>query len=144
MLDTRDPILQPRKINGVWEFPVTVFADGTRIPRPQLPPVLPARCAAYSRHGASEWYAFTIVSHTFELLKRRRTNVEDPQADPIVVRRFEGLCEFLAANTDKFRTVGFADINPQEIPQSQPEQMLCGSGWRTGWRLVEQSIRRIY
>jgi hypothetical protein len=100
--------------------------------------------AALLKAFEEEWYAFTIVSHTFELLKRRRANVEDPQADSIVVKRFEGLCEFLEENTDKFRTVGFADIDPREIPDSQPDQMLSGSGWRTGWRLVEQSIRRIY
>jgi hypothetical protein len=145
-LDTQDPLLQPRKIYGIWEFPVTVFSAGTKIPRPaQITACSSSEMqAALLQAWQDEWYSFTLVSHTFELLKRRRTNIDTPQVDPIVLRRFEWLCEFLDENRDKFRTVGFADIDEQEIPQSQPERMLSCGGWRTGWRLVEQSIRRIY
>ncbi len=145
-LQTSDALLQPKKFNGVWEFPVTVFDDGAKIARPaQI-----TACSSSEMRSAlmqawnNNWHSFTIVSHTFELLKRRRKLVENPQPDSIAIKRFEWLCRFLSENTDKFQTTGFTEMDVEQIPASQPEQTLSSGPWRSGWRLVEQSIRRIY
>jgi hypothetical protein len=139
-------IFQPRQLAGVWEFPVTVFSNWAGRPRPaQITAVsFNEMRAALLQAARRKWHSFTIVSHTFEFLKRRRRHLDLPQVDPISVRRFERLCQFLAANRDTFRTVGFSDIDVRQIPGKQPERTLHSAPLHTGWRLVEQAIRRVY
>ncbi len=136
---------QPFVVNQVQVFPVSFFSDFPGHYRHvQL-------CACSSgelqttllqawRNG---FHSFVLVSHSFELLKRRRANPRNPRADWTVIRRFENLCRFLAANPDKFRTSGFTEIRPHSIPLLQPRTVLRTGPHRTLWRWVEQSIRRV-
>lgn len=77
--------------------------------------------------------SFTVVSHSFELLNRRTRAI-----NPIVRRRFEGLCRTLAA-LDGVTSGTYRDNPPPLADRSQPASaLLPASPWRTGRRLAEQ------
>jgi peptidoglycan/xylan/chitin deacetylase (PgdA/CDA1 family) len=136
---------QPVDLRGVWEFPVAVWSDGLGSNRhAQL-----CSCSSAELEGAilsawrGGWSYLVIVSHSFELLKKRRKRVADPAPDPIVVRRFSRLCEFLAENSDKFRTRHFANIDLASLQTSEPVKPLQSPAYRTAWRMAEQTRRRL-
>lgn len=88
-----------RSIGQVGEYPIAVFEDGFGRLRPaqvgacSLSEMIDALESAY-RHGETD---FVIVSHNFEMLRPGRS-----EPDWIVVRRFEGLCAYLAKHRDLF------------------------------------------
>ena len=61
-----------------------------------------------------------------------------------MVRRFDGLCRFLADNRDKFETVGFSDLDAGEGVSLRDEQPLSSSALRTAWRYGEQLAMRLW
>ena len=80
------------QIGEVVSYPITVFSDGLRRPRPAQVGAcslaeFAASMACAHRLGYEE---FVIVSHNFELLKPGTST-----PDWWVVRRFTGLCKFL-------------------------------------------------
>jgi len=126
-------------VEGVWEFPVTVFRDGRGRDRPlqigacsfeEMQDVL-------SRAAGDGWSAAVIVSHNFELMNQRRDRV-----DPIAARRFRKLCELLDRRRDLFRTAGFRDLSPASAPA--PARALGSSVGATAKRVLEQAWRRTY
>ncbi len=88
-----------RSTGQVGEYPIAVFEDGFDRLRPaqvgacSLSEMIDALESAYY-HGETD---FVIVSHNFEML---RPGCSEP--DWIVVRRFEGLCAYLAKHRDLF------------------------------------------
>jgi len=144
-LGTKGLVLQPSVMHGVYEFPVSFFRDGSgRYRHAQLVACswLELKTALFQawRQG---WYSFVIVSHSFELLKRRRQNPQYTRRDQIVVKRFEKLCQFLALHRDKFRTSGFFEIAPDAIPSPPRSPVLKCGIHKTVWRWVEQAARRV-
>jgi glycosyltransferase involved in cell wall biosynthesis len=103
-----EPLLQAAEINGVCEVPIS-FSDFSGHHRHAQLCTCSHREMRRALMQAHEmgWQKFVIVSHGFELLRR---GARETVADPVVVRRFDELCRFLAENTDKFRTVGFNDL----------------------------------
>jgi hypothetical protein len=96
-----------RKLEGVWEVPVTCFRQSVGGARPlQLCAVssreMQQALARLKTHGAC---VATIVSHSFELLTRDRSKIQ-----PVHVSRFESLCRFLAENLARFETIHFDDL----------------------------------
>lgn len=130
---------QPRLVEGVWSYPMSLFRDG----RGHLRHVQLGACSFRElewllwRAAEEEWESVVILSHNFELMNQAKT-----APDPIVDRRFERLCRFLAANRDAFETVGFRNLAPPaamrdvDVPRSNLP--------RTVHRVVEQAVRRIY
>lgn len=144
-LRTPDPLLQPRQIHGVYEYPVSCFLDWRgRYRHAQI-------CACSSQElesallGAWErgWTSFVVVSHSFELIRRRKQQGKQAIADPIVIKRFERLCRFLASNCDKFRTALFSEISPEAIDAATSLQPLRCGLLPTAWRYAEQLARRV-
>lgn len=135
---TEAPLLQPAMVEGVLELPITYFQDHPGHNRhAQI-----VACSCREMTGAlmqawrRGWQTFTIVSHSFELLNSRRT-----RDDPTVIRRFEGLCRFLADNRDKFRTSVFdGSLAPA---MGAPREPLRGSVLQTAHRVGEQLARRV-
>ena len=125
--------------NGIFEYPMTVFNDGTRFLRPaQL-----TACSSNEMEGLL-WQAlesgrksFVILSHNFELLNKAKN-----RPDYVVVKRFHSLCEFLDRNRDSFCVKGFNKLQPQ-FTQLQPPP-LASPLWKTGARMLEQVYRRRY
>jgi hypothetical protein len=132
-------VVEPVECDGVVEYPMTVFMDGTRRMRhAQL------TACSYSEMEGLLWraleqqrHAFVILSHNFELLNRTQT-----AADPMVVERFRRLCAFLDRNRDSFRVRGFNGLLP--APVSQQPAMLTSPVWKAGLRTFEQLWRRRY
>jgi hypothetical protein len=130
---------EPIVCEGVLEYPMTVFNDGTRSLRhAQL-----TACSYREMEGllwqalAAGRKAFVILSHNFELL-----NGDKSRADEIVLKRFRQLCRFLDRHRDCFRVGGFQAFEPS-VATEQPAP-LSSPPWKTGLRMMEQVIRRRY
>ncbi|MHB1052269.1 MAG: polysaccharide deacetylase family protein [Thiobacillus sp.] len=132
-------VVEPVECDGVYEYPMTVFNDGTRSLRhAQL-----TSCSFKEIEGLL-WQAleagrnsFVILSHSFELLNQAKDRPDD-----VVVKRFQRLCAFLDQNRDSFRVRGFQGLRPQ-LTQQQPAP-LTSPIWKTGARMLEQAYRRKY
>ena len=133
------PLLDVTCIAGVQEVPMTVFKDGLgKVRHTQL------TACSFSELEGLLWSAletgrqsFVLLMHNFELLNASMTS-----RDPIVVKRFHQLCEFLDRNRDSFRVRGFRDWTPCAQPTSA--SMLCTPWWHTAQRLAEQAVRRSF
>jgi hypothetical protein len=76
--------------------------------------------------------SYTLVSHSFELINRRKLAV-----NKIVRRRFTGLVHALATMR-RIATGAYADNPPPPSCPARPSQPLPASALRTGQRLAEQ------
>ena len=132
-------VMDTVRLNGIYEYPMTVFNDGTRSLRhAQL------TACSYEEMEGLLWQAlesrrqsFVILSHNFELLDETKT-----RSDQVVLARFRKLCAFLERNRDCFETCGFNALEP-ELSSSQPAA-LVSSVWKTGRRVLEQACRKVY
>lgn len=133
------PIVEPIECEGVYEYPMTVFSDGTST----LRPVQVTACSYPEMEGLlwqaleSERKAFVILSHNFELLNQAKDRPDD-----VVVKRFQKLCGFLDRHRDCFRVRGFRGLQPCSVT-SQPLPLVSPL-WKTGFRIVQQILRRRY
>jgi len=138
-------LLQPRRLHGVFEFPITFFEDW---PGHYRHVQIGACSAGELRHALrsaarSEWYSFVILAHSFELVNRPRRLGVTATPDWIAIRRFQSLCRFLAGRRDLFRTRTFAELDPQAIPTVAAARPLRSNMVRTAHRCLEQAARRI-
>lgn len=132
-------VVEPIECDGIHEYPMTVFNDGTRnLRHAQL-----GACSFREMEGLL-WQAlssgrdsFVILSHSFELL-----NESNDRANEVVVKRFRKLCAFLEKNSDVFCVRGFQGLTPKSIPK-QPAP-LTSPLWKTGARMIEQVYSRKY
>jgi hypothetical protein len=130
--EDRDPVLH----HGVIEVPVGTIgtiSGGQR--HAQITALTLAEMLAAIRHARDcGRESFTLVSHSFELINRRKLAV-----NPIVRRRFTGLIRTLATMRG-VKTATFAH-NPPRLPQtSAAARPLPASPARTGMRLAEQFV----
>jgi hypothetical protein len=139
-----DLLLQPVRIEGTYEFPVSSFFDmGAHIRPAQLCAcsIGEMQHALYSAWQAG-WCSFVIVSHSFELVHRPKDGgLATPRR--FVISRFEELCRFLEVNRDRFETVGFNDLDTPRSGGIAEWPAVRGRPMRTAWRLVEQAIGRV-
>ncbi|MDB5990318.1 MAG: polysaccharide deacetylase [Herbaspirillum sp.] len=132
-------IFDPIQYDGVIEYPMTVFDDGTG----KLRHVQLGACSNRELEGLllqaleTGRKSFMMLSHNFELL-----NTSRDRADLTMVKRFDKLCRFLDANRDLFRTSGFRDLAPDIVSQQPP--VLTSPLWKTGHRMYQQAMRRRY
>ncbi len=131
-------LTQPYKINDVYEYPVSVFAQPVKNSQRNLQVTACSfnEMSHYlnTAHDAG-WDAVVIVSHNFELLSPNKI-----QADHIVINRFKKLCQFLSQNPERFKVTGFNDLTPTHITD-QPE-LLNGKPVDFSLRTMEQITRR--
>jgi hypothetical protein len=131
-------IVEPIYIEGVYEYPMTNFEDGTGgLRHTQL------TACSFKEMERLLWQAleqerkaFTILSHGFELLDPRRG-----RPDSQVIGRLKHLCKFFEKNSDAFRVVGFNDLEPVSVEHQPPP--LRSSRWLTYQRRFQQASRRI-
>jgi len=135
----QEPLLDVTLCDGVFEYPMTVFNDGTGKPRH----VQLGACSNYELEGLM-WQAleqgrqsFMMLSHNFELLNAARK-----RPDPIMVKRFARFCRFMADQRAHFALRGFHDLAAQPVA-AQPA-MLNSPVWKTAHRLAQQALRRRY
>lgn len=131
-------LLYPSRIEGVAEYPVTVFRDGFGRMRPMQ---ITACSLSEMVQGLTQARdqglpAATLVSHNFELLSADRRS-----EDRIVTRRFAGLCEWLGRNAAQFPTASF---DPSVVPAAPPAWELPQvSRLATAQRYAAQAARRL-
>ncbi len=77
---------------------------------------------------------FTLVSHSFELINRRKLT-----ANKIVHRRFDGLCRELK-RMRRVTTANYRDDPPQVSPPHAESELLPPDAVRTGLRMAEQIV----
>lgn len=131
------PLLEPVTTDGVHEYPMTVYNDGTsRLRHTQL-----TACTFAELEGLL-WQAleqgrqsFVILSHGAELLNREKT-----RPDPVVVDRLRKLCEFLGRNRDSFNVCSFQGLVP--TPVAKQPAPLTSPRYKTALRLMSQAYRR--
>ena len=129
-------MVEPFLCDGIHEYPMTVFNDGTKkLRHTQL-----TSCSFREIEGLL-WQALehgrksiVLLSHSFELL-----NSSKDRSDPVVLNRFRKLCAFLDKNRDCFRVSGFHDLSPTDV-SSQPAPMVSPL-YLTGMRMAEQAYR---
>ncbi|RJR29486.1 MAG: polysaccharide deacetylase [Desulfobacteraceae bacterium] len=132
-------VVSPIEAEGVYEYPMTVFKDGTG----SLRHVQITACSYREMEGLlwqaleDERDSFVILSHNFELLNRALN-----RPDWVVVERFRKLCSLLQRNQDCFRTRGFKGLIPKTVAQQQ--RPLVSPLWKTAARILEQIYRRRY
>ncbi|MGB5832304.1 MAG: polysaccharide deacetylase [Thiohalocapsa sp.] len=130
---------QPRRIEGVWEYPLSLFIGASGRTRHAQLGACSYRELAWLLWQAAEqsWESVVILSHNFELLNQSKT-----RPDPIVDQRFQRLCTLLQRNDDVFDTVGFHDLKPRsKIDVGPPPRSTLNL---TAERWLEQAWRRVY
>lgn len=119
---------------GVVEVPIgAIAARGGGLRHAQLTAISAAEMIAAIGHAqASGQAAFTLVSHSFELLSRDRRRI-----NRVVERRLKALCRAI----EKLPGVesGTYAANPP-VPAPGPSPVLPHSPLRTLWRLGEQAL----
>ncbi|HEX6375488.1 MAG TPA: polysaccharide deacetylase [Allosphingosinicella sp.] len=125
--------IAPALLDGVVEIPVTQIE-----PRPgslrhlQICAVSSGEMHAALLHAADHRHPVaTLVGHSFELASRggRRAN-------PILIRRFERLCGFLAEHRQRLPTACFADL--ADLPLQAEASPLRSPTLRTAARMAQQ------
>jgi hypothetical protein len=137
-----DPLFQPTVIEGICEVPITFFEDFPGHYRHVQLSACSYREIRQALLHSLKWHRKTLVlvSHSFELIRRDSSPLVP---DRIAVRRFSRLCRFLAANRDRFRTVGFLDLDPDSITRFMPTRELRSNILWTAIRCAEQLARRL-
>lgn len=122
--------------NGLTEFPVSCIHDlPGRLRHAQLCALSAWELRAALTHAVSErQQAFTIVSHSFELLSRDRK-----RANLQIVKRFEAMCAFLANPANALSTAVFAD-SPEPDPAEGSSRRLPADKRRTIHRIGAQLL----
>jgi hypothetical protein len=141
---TSDSILwQPASLEGLVEVPVSCYQDRPGHYRHcQLGACSLGEISATLKSARlNSWETYVLVSHSFELINNRRTR-RPVGPRRLVVRRFEKLCEHLAAlsSSGTVSTCGFADLGTFSLAEAQP---IKGHLAHYAWRKVEQGIEII-
>lgn len=133
--------------NGVQELPVAVFEDFVGHFRPAQLCACSTAEMLHALHAAeaSGWEYFVVVSHSFEMLTRRRHRSKPPVIRWDVVERFERLCQFLAGNQQRFQTIRFSDLDDfVAVPSANGVYRdIKGKFTNTVSRVVQQAVSRI-
>ena len=133
-------LLQPQKIHGLDEYPVSVFKDFLG----KLRPMQITACSSGEmtdcllRALDSGWQSVVIVSHNFELM--------DPSCmrpEWVNIKRFSHLCNFLDKHRNDFQAKGFDQVTQLELPSTQQE-MVSVDFTNTVTRLIEQGVKRVW
>lgn len=137
---TGESVWWPFECANVYEYPMTVFDDGTgKLRHVQL------TACSFSEFEKLLWGAleagyssFVILSHSFELLNGSKRD----RSDPVAINRFRKLCAFMEKNRDVFCVRGFQGLAAKNTVAPPP--VLRTPLWQTGRRMIEQVYRRRY
>lgn len=133
-----ETLAQPTRIDGVVEYPMAVYRDALgRLRHAQVgASSLRELTATIAQAPQRRWSDFVLYWHSGELLNRRKT-----RPDPIAVRRFEGLCRFLALRRQDITTTCF---QPHTVAVPRRTAGLQAGRVETLSRLASQSMRRLW
>lgn len=135
-------IFQPVVLEDVTEYPITVFKDGLgRFRHLQI------GAASYNEMADVLEQAYHLDLNTAVLLwhSAEFMNKNKNRADPIAIRRFTKLCNFLARHNSRFETCHFQkQIVSSADATYGNDNKLNASGIHTCLRYSEQILRRLW
>lgn len=132
----------PARFDNVVEYPMTVFDDGVQgLRHVQFTSCSLRELKHVTRNcAAQDIGSCVILSHNFEMLTPSKQ-----APDPVVVKRFERFCEFLAQNDDSFNTTTFERVDHGAVAALRDEQPYPRSNaLRTAERFAQQALRKRY
>jgi hypothetical protein len=136
-------VLTPTRWHGVTELPIgAISSRGDSRRHVQLTAMSDWELRDATRHAVSAgWPAFVIVSHSFEMMNRKRGT-----SNRIVRFRFERYCEWLAgqsaAKTMDFRDPGLQDLLWRD-PPGPATPLLPHNPARELLRVGEQAVANL-
>ena len=130
---------QPLEHQGVIAVPIGCVENfGQDYRHAQITALSAWELLAAIRHAKSNGFAsFTVVSHSFELLSRDRS-----QINHIVQKRFERFCAGLAAMPGVYSAT-YTGTPPQLAAPLDPDAILPLSEVRSGLRVAEQALSNL-
>lgn len=131
------------KMFGIEEFPVAAFQDFPGHFRPaQICACSENEMTHALEHAEqSAWRHFVIVCHSFEALTGRWEGKLRIRNE--VVTRFEKLCAYLGSHSDRFRTIGFDDLEAVHQDREDLPPAIKGNPLNTVSRMSQQALNRI-
>jgi hypothetical protein len=146
-ISTVHPLLQPYRIEGVLEYPIGVFEDWPNHYRHlQLCAVSSRELQGFLQRAlAFGWHSAVLVSHSFELLKNRRSKRKSVAVRERVKSRLDTLLRFLAENRATFHTSLFSDVDAglSRVQTTPHSQHVKGHVYNTVFRMYEQLTDRM-
>ncbi len=140
-----------RKLEGVWELPVTVTRTGFPDTGPWKHLEISAvsfdeMCTALESAHESGMGHVVLVFHSFSLIKPRDIFYSQYRFNHIVARRFRRLLGYLAINSQKFdvSTVGRLAAEPALMKDTGAVAVPDLGWWRPPVRKLVQAVNRIY
>ncbi|WP_156840792.1 polysaccharide deacetylase family protein [Novosphingobium aquimarinum] len=136
-------VLTPTQMHGVTELPIgAISSRGDSRRHVQLTAMSDWELRDATRHAvAAGWPALVIVSHSFEMMNRKRGT-----SNRIVRYRFEQYCEWLAgqsaARTADLRDPGLNDLLGCDS-LTEPTQLLRHNPTRELLRVGEQAVANL-
>jgi hypothetical protein len=126
--------IDPVERLGVDEMPVSAIEDRPgHLRHTQICALSAAEMQAALDHAAAtKRPAFSIVTHSFEMMSRDRM-----RPNKRVIARYEAMCAAIAANP-QLESAGFVGLD--FVPATTPPSRLGPSYVRTGTRMMEQAI----
>ncbi|HYG49025.1 MAG TPA: polysaccharide deacetylase [Allosphingosinicella sp.] len=127
--------MAPAAVGGVIEVPITQIEQRPgRLRHLQICAVSFAELRAALLHAARHAHpVVTIVGHSFELAARG-----GKRANPLLVRRFDKLCGFLAEQGERLPTAHFTDLGDLRLDAEAAP--LRSHALRTAARMAEQAL----
>ncbi len=144
-IEETPPLTVPRSMEGLIEVPISFIEDLPGHYRPmQMTAVSFGELrTALERAEARGFPAFVVVSHGFELIRRRTGRRGAARGDRLVRHRFEAVMKYLGRNKDRYQVRTFAETDPVHLCAPVPDgSPIKGTAWRTSGRILEQLIRR--
>jgi hypothetical protein len=130
---------------NIRELPVTCFCDVGPIGRGRLRPMQVTALSAREQIGLLDAAhslgntVVVIVTHPQEFVKKRDFRYNDLRPNRIVQDRFRRLCEYLAANCDRFEVVPLGAA-AEALGGSEPWTELSGHWFKAFARAVENGV----
>lgn len=148
-LPGRATLLQPRRFDGVWEFPVTYYID--RPPAGRRPLQVCACSVGEFRHVLEQayalgWHSVIVVTHSFEFVRVDRLSRSMGAVGPrrLLGARFQDICAYLAKHRDRFKTVLLRDAPSLLDPTLRNQSPIISNRTRTLVRWVSQAVSIAY
>ena len=126
----------PTHVEGIIEVPVgCIGTHSGGLRHAQITALSLGEMSAAIRYASELGCpSFTLVSHSFELINRSKLVV-----NPIVQRRFDGLCQSLGS-MEGVTTANYTDNPPQPAGSGLSPAPLGANPLRTGYRYAEQLV----
>ena len=140
------PLNAPVRIEGVYEFPVTVFrVPGSAGYKPlEISAVsvgeIVSTINCLRTAGCQD---VVLVLHSFGLLKNLGTRYENCRPDRIVIQRMRNLCAALSRMGSEVQVMVFGELDLKSVPEAQPQVIPSLGLWKPVIRKFVQGMNRL-